>query len=227
MELSQETTDDVMVNVQDAYGHRPYWRGKLHLIAAIVAAPAAVALLMTRHSITARIAVGVFGLSLVGLYSVSATYHLRARTERAVKWFRRLDHSMIFILIAGTYTPICLLGLPPAWGIPLLIVVWATALGGITLKMIRMKDRHGPNASWLYIVMGWAALFAMPALVRNLDSTQLALIGVGGLLYTIGAVGLWRRWPNPAPNTFGYHEVWHSMTIAAGTCHFAAVALLV
>lgn len=219
-------TQDEMDAAADAYGHRPYWRGKLHLIAAIVAAPAALALLFTRHSVSARIAAAIFGLALVGLFSVSATYHLRARTERAVKWFRRLDHSMIFLLIAGTYTPICLLGLPPAWGIPLLVVVWVAALGGITLKLFTMRDRQAPGASWLYIVMGWAALAAMPAMVRNLDTAQLSLIAVGGVLYTVGAIVLWRRWPNPAPDHFGYHEVWHSMTIAAGTCHFVAVALL-
>jgi hemolysin III len=224
MQIAQQPTDtSTMV---DAYGHRPYWRGKLHLAAAFVAAPAAIALLATRGSVGSRVAAAVFGLSLVGLFSVSATYHLRARTEKAVLWFRRADHSMIFILIAGTYTPICVLALPPAWGIPLLIVVWTVALGGITIKMLRMKDRQGPNASWLYIVMGWAALFTLPAMIRSLDATELLLIAVGGVLYTVGAVFLWRRWPDPAPNTFGYHEVWHSMTIAAACCHFAAVALI-
>lgn len=213
--------------VMDAYGFRPVWRGRVHLLAAVVALPAVVALVLAADTASGRVAVGIYGLTLVGLFAVSATYHRLARTPMSVKWLRRADHSMIFLLIAGTYTPICLLALPPDWGIPLLVVVWAAALGGATLKMLRLGTGPGSSGSWLYLVLGWAAVVAAPVLVRSLDLVQLGLLAAGGVLYTVGAVVLGRRRPDPLPRHFGYHEVWHAMTVVAGACHFAAVALLV
>ena len=210
----------------DAYGFRPFWRGRVHLIAALVTVPAAVLLLLSAHSALSRVAVAVYVTSLIGLFAVSASYHRIARTPTRVKWFRRADHSMIFILIAGTYTPICLLALPRSWGIPLLVVVWAAALAGVTLKMARLGAGPGSSGSWLYIVIGWGAVIAAPALVSSLDGVQLALMAAGGLLYTVGAVVLARRWPDPLPHSFGYHEIWHTMTVAAGGCHFVLIALV-
>jgi hemolysin III len=210
----------------DAYGFRPFWRGRAHLIAALVTVPAAVLLLLSAHSALSRVAVAVYVTSLIGLFAVSASYHRIARTPTRVKWFRRADHSMIFILIAGTYTPICLLALPRSWGIPLLVVVWAAALAGVTLKMARLGNGPGSSGSWLYIVIGWGAVIAAPALVSSLDGVQLALMAAGGLLYTVGAVVLARRWPDPLPHSFGYHEIWHTMTVAAGGCHFVLIALV-
>ena len=215
-----------VLDVLDAYGPRPFWRGRVHLIASLVAVPAAVLLLLSAHSPAARVAVSIYAATLVGLFAVSASYHRLARTPTAVKWFRRADHSMIFLLIAGTYTPICLLALPRAWGIPLLAVVWVAALGGVTLKMARLGNGPGNSGSWLYIVIGWAAVVAIPVLVTSLDGVQLVLMAVGGVLYTVGTVVLARRWPDPLPRTFGYHEIWHTITVAAGGCHFALVALL-
>jgi hemolysin III len=225
--LSADVVPADGADVLDAYGPRPFWRGRVHLIAALVTLPAAALLLWSAHSAAARIAVGVYTLSLVGLFSVSASYHRLARTPAAVKWFRRADHSMIFLLIAGTYTPICLLALPPAWGIPLLVVVWGAALTGVALKMLKLGNGPGNAGSWLYIVIGWAAVAALPALWNSLDGLQLLLLATGGLLFTVGAVVLARRWPDPLPRTFGYHEVWHAMTVAAAGCHFALIALVV
>ena len=214
-------------NCIDAYGHRPFWRGRLHLAAALVAVPAGLALVLAARGTEGRIAAGIYAASLVALFTVSASYHRLARTERAVTWFRRADHSMIFVLIAGSYTPLCLLALPRAWGIPLLVVVWVSALGGITMKMLKVTASGSSGGSWLYIVTGWAAIVALPVLVSSLSAGQVALMAAGGVIYTLGAIGLWRRWPDPAPRTFGYHEVWHSMTIAAGACHFALMAAIV
>ncbi len=211
----------------DAYGDRPFWRGRLHLIAAIVAVPAGIALVLAAHGAERRIAVGIYAASLVALFTVSASYHRLAHTETAVKWFRRADHSMIFVLIAGSYTPLCLVALPPQWGIPLLVVVWVTALAGITIKMLKVSGRGAAGGSWLYIVIGWAAVIALPAIVTSLSAGQVALLAAGGVIYTVGAIGLWRRWPDIAPRTFGYHEVWHGMTIAAGACHFALMAAII
>jgi hemolysin III len=210
----------------DAYGPRPVWRGRVHLLAAVVATPAALALFLMASGPLAKAAVTIYAASLIGLFAVSASYHRLARTERAVKWFRRVDHSMIFVLIAGTYTPLCLLALPPAWGIPLLVVVWIAAIGGVITKMTMLGRKPGSAGSWLYIVIGWAAVVAVPALITSLDALQLVLLALGGLLYTVGAVVLGKRWPDPIPHVFGYHEVWHAMTVAAGGCHFAVVALV-
>jgi hemolysin III len=212
--------------VLDAYGPRPFWRGRVHFLAALIALPAGVLLLLSAHSAAARVAVSIYAASLVGVYAVSASYHRLARTPTTVKWFRRADHSMIFLLIAGTYTPICLLALPRSWGIPLLVVVWVAALGGVTLKMARLGNGPGSAGSWLYIVIGWAAVVAVPVLVTSLDGVQLVLMATGGVLYTLGAIVLARRWPDPLPHIFGYHEIWHTITVAAGSCHFALVALL-
>ncbi|MCB1796988.1 MAG: hemolysin III family protein, partial [Candidatus Competibacteraceae bacterium] len=96
----------------------------------------------------------------------------------------------------------------------------------VITKMTMLGRGPGSAGSWLYIVIGWAAVVAVPALVTNLDALQLVLLAVGGLLYTVGAIVLGKRWPDPVPHVFGYHEVWHSMTVAAGSCHFAVVALV-
>lgn len=213
------------IDPPDAYGHRPVFRGRIHLLAALVATPAALVLFLHAPGVVARVAVTIYALSLVGLFAVSASYHRLAHTPTTVKWFRRADHSMIFVLIAGTYTPLCLLALPPAWGIPLLVVVWVAAIGGVIMKMTMLGKGPGSAGSWLYIVIGWAAVVAVPALVTSLDGLQLVLLAIGGLLYTVGAVVLGKRWPDPFPSVFGYHEVWHTMTVAAGSCHFAVVAL--
>jgi hemolysin III len=211
---------------EDPYGPRPTWRGWLHFAAFLVVLPAGLYLLTVAESVGARVAVAIYWASLAGLFATSASYHRLARTQRSVLWFRRADHSMIYVLIAGTYTPLCLIALPRIWGIPMLVVAWVTALAGVILKMVRLGVGDKSSGSWLYIVMGWGAVITLPVLVTSLDVAQLVLLGVGGVLYTVGAVILGRKRPDPSPTRFGYHEVWHSMTIAAGGCHFALVATL-
>lgn len=211
----------------DAYGPRPTWRGWLHLAAFLAVLPAGLYLLTASQSAASRVAVAVYWASLAGLFATSASYHRLARSPRSVLWFRRADHSMIYVLIAGTYTPICLIVLPRIWGIPMLVVIWVAALAGIIMKMVRLGVGEGSAGSWLYIVMGWAAVVSLPVLVTHLNALQLTLLGVGGLLYTVGAVVLARHRPDPRPATFGYHEVWHTMTIAAAGSHFALIATMV
>ena len=209
------------------YGHRPTWRGWLHFGAFLAVLPAGLYLLASAQSAAARVAVAIYWASLAGLFATSASYHLLSRTHRGVLWFRRADHSMIYLLIAGTYTPICLIALPAIWGIPMLVVAWVTALAGVIMKMVRLRLEGGKSGSWLYIVMGWGAVITLPVLVTNLNTVQLVLLGLGGLLYTIGAIVLGLKSPDPVPHKFGYHEVWHGFTIAAGACHFALVATLI
>ncbi len=211
----------------DAYGHRPLMRGWLHFGAFLMVLPAGLFLLTSAETAAARVAVAVYWASLAGLFGTSASYHRLARSPKAVLWMRRADHSMIFTLIAGTYTPICLVVLPAIWGIPMLVAIWVTALAGITMKMVRVGLGSGKSGSWLYIVMGWAAVVSLPVLLTRLNGAQTALLAVGGLLYTVGAVVLGTRRPDPFPSRFGYHEVWHAMTIAAGACHFLLIATVI
>ena len=207
------------------HAEKPVWRGKLHLIALCVAIPAVVALLWAADGGMVRVAAGVYGASVIGLFAASSAYHLLGRTSETRQWLRKLDHSMIFVLIAGTYTPIIGLVLPATWSVPLLIVIWAAAATGVGLKVATLTEEGGAG-SWLYIVMGWAAVVATPMLLSQLGVMRFSLLIAGGLLYTVGAVILAKGRPNPSPRVFGYHEVWHSFTIVAGLCHFTLVAML-
>jgi hemolysin III len=139
---------------------------------------------------------------------------------------KRADHSMIFVFIAGTYTPLATLAVPGSTGKVLLVIVWAGAAGGVALKMLLP---HSPR--WVgvpfYLALGWVAVFAMPQLLHNGGPAVLALIIAGGLLYTVGAIFYAIRRPNPWPGTFGYHEVFHAAVTLAALCHFVAIVLVV
>lgn len=210
-----------------AYGPKPTWRGRLHEIAFFITIPAGLWLLAGATTVAAQVAVAIYWASLAGLFGTSASYHLFAHSPRAVKWMRKLDHSMIFILIAGSYTPFCLVVLPMAWGIPMLVVTWVTALAGVIVKMIKVTTESASAGSWLYIVLGWGSLITLPKLLTHLGFARMALLLVGGVLYTGGAVILGKRRPDPRPATFGYHEIWHAFTIVAAGCHFVLIALVV
>jgi hemolysin III len=134
---------------------------------------------------------------------------------------RRLDHSMIFVLIAATYTPLCLLGLRGGGAVLTLVGIWAGATLGVVLGMAGVAEKRGVGTT-LYLLMGWVAALSVPSLASRLGPTYLGLIVAGGLAYTVGAIGLATNWPNPRPATFGYHEVWHTFTLVAGAC-FAVV----
>lgn len=201
---------------------RPLWRGRLHTWAFVLALPLSAVLLLVAETTVARIAVAIYAACLTVGFGGSAAYHRLARSPTAKRRLRRLDHSLIFIVIAGTYTPLCVLALPRRWGIPLLVTVWAGAAVGVALKNLRGVD----TANGLYLVLGWVALAASPAVVRYLPSPALILMVSGGVAYTVGAVVLFRQRPNPWPTHFGYHEVWHACTIAASGCHFAMISLL-
>lgn len=205
---------------------RPIFRGWLHALAFVAAIPAGVLLLLDASGPAAKAAATVYAASLALLFGTSAGYHCLARSGRAREVLQRLDHSMIYVLIAGTYTPVCLLALPLSWGIPLLAVVGAGAVVGIVCKCVAFHG-IGRYANGLYLVMGWIAVIAAPMLGRTLSSGQVALLVLGGVAYTVGFPVLMLRRPNPWPRVFGYHELWHVFTVVAGGLHFAAVATLV
>ena len=133
---------------------------------------------------------------------------------------------MIFILIAGTYTPLCLLALNGVWGVAMLATVWAGAITGIVLKQVDI-DGMKRLSGFLYIALGWVSIVVLPQLFRNMSVTGSVLVVAGGLLYTLGAIVFATKRPDPNPAVFGYHEIWHAFTAGAGLCHYAAVLLLI
>jgi len=205
---------------------RPTWRGWMHTAAFLAAIPGGLYLILQASHTAAVVAAAVYSASLLVGFGTSAGYHRLARSERARRVMQRMDHSTIFVLIAGTYTPVCLLALPPAWGIPLLCVIGVGALTGIVVKQFGVRRVRFFEYA-LYPILGWAAVAAAPALIASMTALELSLLLAGGVLYTVGIPVLVRSRPDPWPRTFGYHEIWHSFTIAAGACHFAAVGLLV
>ena len=203
---------------------KPRLRGRLHEVAFIVAIPAGLVLLWIAPGPIARAAVAVYWVALLSQFGVSATYHLGHWSERAHLWLRRLDHATIFLLIAGTYTPFCLLALDGTASLVLLVVVWTGAIAGILTKLYR-ADLNVLSGVF-YLGLGWAAIFLLPRLVHTLTPLEFGLVIAGGLLYSVGALVLATKWPNPFPKTFGFHEIWHAATIAAAACLFASIVLL-
>jgi hemolysin III len=205
---------------------KPRFRGRLHGIAFIVSIPAGIALVLSGHTTVAGIGAAVFALSLTAVYGTSAAYHLRSWSPRAERIMKHLDHSMIFLLIAGSYTPIALLALQATWSVSMLSIAWAGAVGGISLTVTRL-DRLHRTGMVLYLVLGWLPVLAARELARGLTAAELLLLAGGGLLYTAGAVMLAASWPRLRPATFGYHEVWHAMVVGGGACHYTLILLLV
>jgi hemolysin III len=168
------------------------------------------------------VAFGVFGLSLVALYAASALYHLLPLSPSGVARLRRLDHMTIFVLIAGTYTPFCLLALDGGWRWGLLALIWSLALCGVLLKA-RLMDAPRWLSVMLYLGMGWVAVIAAPALLRALPPGGIIWVLAGGLVYSAGALVYGLKRPNPVPGVFGFHELWHLFVLAGSACHFWAV----
>jgi hemolysin III len=202
---------------------RPVWRGKMHSWAFFASIPAGIALIALAQGVAATVGAAIYSATLLLLFGTSAAYHRLAQSERARSIMQRLDHSMIYLLIAGTYVPLCLVAMPPAWGIPMLAIVGTLAAVGMLLKLAFFHGARYVSYS-LYIVMGWVALVATPVLIDSLTGMQMALIVAGGVAYTVGFPVLLVHRPNPWPSTFGYHEVWHLLTVVAAGLHFAAVA---
>ncbi len=200
---------------------RPRHRGRLHQIVFFLSIPAGAALVAVATTASARVGALVYALSLTGLFGTSAAYHRVARSVKARGLMRRLDHAMIFVLIAGSYTPMCLVALEGTWRVVSLAVVWGGALTGVALKVIRLEAMRLGNA--LYVILGWAVLAILPQLAKRVSPLTIAWMGAGGVLYTLGAVVLARRRPDPVPHVFGYHEVWHSLVVAAAACHYVMI----
>lgn len=208
---------------------KPRMRGWIHTWAVGVAAIAAVVLIATaaRVSATAGWSTLVYGLTVCGLFGVSAVYHrVTWPTARARIRMKRADHSMIFLFIAGSYTPFALLGLPGRTGQTLLAVVWAGALAGVALKLLWPTAPRWVGVP-LYLLLGWAIVPVAGQLNGQIGIAPLILLLIGGLFYSGGAILYATKWPNPWPTVFGHHEFFHAATVLAALTHYAAVWLVV
>jgi len=203
---------------------RPRWRGRVHAIAVAVTIPAGIILTLVTPAGIARFAVGVYALSLLALYSTSASYHLLTKSMKSQRTMQQIDHAMVYVLIAGSYTPVCLLALPRHVGIPFLVCIWIAAAVGMGLKISWKAKRVGHA---LYLIIGWAALIILPWAYNRAGFTSLLLYALGGVVYTVGAVLFYLQKPKLIPHIFGFHEVWHVFTVVAGILQFAAVGVLI
>jgi hemolysin III len=227
-----EAGDDIpnIPLLDDAIAHpevegKPTWRGWIHAGTAPLAVAAGIVLIVLAEGAPAKASAAIFMASSILLFGVSAVYH-RFNWRPSVKAvFRRLDHANIFILIAGTYTPLAINALPFDKGIVLLIVVWVGALLGILFRVFWLS---APRWSYvpLYIGLGWAAVLYAVELVQ-FNGVAMLLVLIGGLAYTAGAMFYGFKRPNPWPGRFGFHELFHTCTVIAFLCHWTAILLIV
>jgi hemolysin III len=215
---AREATADAIAAV------KPKLRGVTHEWAFFLSLGFGAALIVLAEGTEATLAVAIYAVSLSALFGTSALYH-RVNWSRpnVRRWMRRLDHSMIFFLIAGTYTPFALLALDGTLSTAILVVVWAGAVAGAIVEMVWIDHPKWASAL-IYLSLGWVAVATFPELWSSLGVGGSMLVIAGGLLYTAGAVIYAVQRPNPNPAIFGYHEIFHLLVIAAAIAHFSAVA---
>jgi hemolysin III len=203
---------------------KPSWRGWIHTGVMPIAVAGSVVPVVLVDWFTVNISAADFFASSILLFGTSAIYHRFNWKPKAKKALKRFDHANIFLLIAGSYTPITLLALPQEKGLWLMVAIWVTALLGIGFRVFWLGAPR-----WLYviiyIVMGWAAVVYLPDFI-NVNLAMMVLILAGGLMYTLGAVFYALKRPNPVPGHFGFHEIFHSFTVLAFLCHWSAVLII-
>jgi hemolysin III len=209
---SVSTTDPPTIPIP-----RPVLRGRLHALAAAVSVGALAWLVHSAASVEATVAAWIYGVAAILCYLTSSIYHVVARSDRARAFMRRADHSMIYVLIAGTFTPMCLLGMTGSIRWVYVGVVWAGALLGVGLSIVPSTPLPRFSVA-LYLILGWAGVAVLPALARN--PMRIVLVLVAGVLYTVGAVLFGRQRPRLRPSYFGFHEFWHCMGVSAGALLF-------
>ncbi|MGC4810287.1 PAQR family membrane homeostasis protein TrhA [Micromonospora sp. DT228] len=204
---------------------KPRMRGWLHTYAFFVALVCGVVLCSiaaTRPGWAPLVSCLIYSVTVCGLFGTSALYHRRVWSERGYQVMRRMDHSMIFVFIAGTYTPLCTMLLAPRPATVMLALVWGGALAGVAVKVIWP---HAPRwvSAPLYLALGWVAVAMLPEILHGGGVAALALLIAGGLIYSVGAVFYALRRPNPWPTVFGHHEFFHACTLLAALCHHIAI----
>lgn len=198
--------------------------GITHGIGAILALVGLILLVYeaaSHNSLSHIVAFSIFGASMVLLYTSSSLYHSLPVKEKTLLLLQKLDHSMIYVLIAGSYTPVCLIALEGSWKWIILITVWSLALLGIIKKMVNMKTPRWIS-TLLYLGMGWMAVIMFPTLAEKLPMAFMGWIIAGGLAYSFGAIIYGMEKPNPIPEWFGHHEIWHLFVLAGTFSHFWA-----
>jgi len=201
----------------------PRLRGLLHAHAAWVAVAASAVLVALAPTRDARVAALIYGAGLVALFSASALYHRWRGDPRWKPWLRRLDHSTIFIFIAASYTPVALLVLDGTLQTAVLVSVWAGAAAGVIMSLAWIDAPRWLQAA-CYLALGWVAVVALPQLADRVGVAPFVLLAVGGGLYSLGAAVYAIQRPNLWPRTYGFHEVFHTLVIAAAVVHFIAMA---
>jgi hemolysin III len=204
--------------------HKPRLRGVSHQWAFFISLGAGIALILAAQGGKEVLAASVYAFSLSALLGTSALYHRVTWQPEARRWMRRLDHTMIFVLIAGTYTPFCLLVMHGTLADVVLVVVWASALAGAVLNLVWI-DAPKWFTTAVYISTGWAAIAAMPQLWEEIGPVGVGMVALGGALYTAGALVYALRRPDPNPQVFGYHEIFHLLVIAAAAIQYAVIAI--
>ena len=205
---------------------KPLLRGWLHLVCFFLAIPAGVTMVALATEPRGRIAALVYAVGLIALFGVSGSYHRGNWSLAKRSFMQKLDHGTIFVMIAGSYTPVCVLVLQGWMTWAMLTLAWTGAAVGFVLAFTGGRASRAARGA-LYITLGWASLAIAPQLWSHLSVAELLLLAIGGVLFTVGSVFLFTRWPDPFPRVFGYHEVWHALVVAAVVCHFVAIASVV
>ena len=215
-----------VVNALPTLRPKPRWRGVLHLGAFPISVVLGSVLVVAADGPEARISSAVYAFSCCLLFGVSALYHRGHWSPRTRALLQRLDHTNIFVIIAGTYTPFAVLALSGLTRELVLATVWGGALAGTVLNLTWPSAPRWLNVP-LYVALGWVALPLLPSLVRTAGWFATALIALGGIFYTVGAVVYARKRPDPNPAVFGYHEIFHAFTLAGYLTQYVAVAIVV
>ncbi len=209
-----------------AFLGKPRARGWIHFYSAVVSVIAGATLVAVSWAVdstAAGLTTLIYTATIVAMFAVSATYHRKHwKSDTAEKWMKRADHSMIFIFIAGSYTPFAALAMEPATGKLVLAIVWGGALAGVALKMLWPSAPRWVGVP-LYMLLGWVAIWFAGTILAGAGLVTMVLLIVGGALYTVGAVMYALKWPDPWPETFGHHEFFHACTVAAAICHYIAI----
>lgn len=212
--------DDLIWRV--SWDARPSQRGRLHALSAFLAPPAALAAVLHARPGRTRAATAVYGVGLCAMFAASGAYHRLASSRRVASILRRVDHSMIYVMIAGTWTPVAVAVLPPRRARVALVAVWGTALAAIAAKVTRLDGEHRAG-SWFYPVLGVAGAALAPAVVEEAGPAPLVGLVAGGAAFLGGATVFAAQRPDPWPDRFGFHEIFHTAVVVGVVSHFAAV----
>jgi hemolysin III len=223
---SSEVAPEATAMVEQAAKPRPLLRGVSHAVAAVAMLAIGPLVVLRAHGIRATVLTAVYVATVEAMLTVSALFHRVTWSPSARRRMRRLDHSMIFLAIAGSYTATAGLMLPGGDSVAVISIVWGGAVGGVVLRLAWL-DAPKWAVALPYLVLGWLALAFLPEMMHAMGGEGLGLVVLGGLFYTVGALVYARKRPDPWPRTFGYHEIFHALVLCGAATHLCVVAFLV